>query len=85
VIYEKLKVDVDKILCELCERKGSEIIEVKCCPDHIHMSVKILSKYSVLEVISYLKGKSLLITLDRHVNLEYKYGNRYIIVSIILI
>ena len=61
----------------LCERKGIEIIEAECCPDHIHMLVKIPQKYSVSQVVGYLKGKSSLMIFDRHANLKYKYGNRH--------
>jgi putative transposase len=77
VIYGKLKVDVGKILRELCERKGIEIIEAELCPDHVHMLVRIPPKYSVSEIMGYLKGKSSLIIFDRHANLKYKYGNRH--------
>mgnify|MGYP005923395655 FL=1 len=46
-------------------------------PDHIHLYVKIPPKYSVSEVMGYLKGKSSLMIFDRHANLRYKYGNRH--------
>ena len=39
VIYGKMKAEIGKILRELCERKGIEIIAAECCPDHIHMPV----------------------------------------------
>ena len=45
--------------------------------DHIHLYVKIPPKYSVSEVMGYLKGKSSLMIFDRHANLRYKYGNRH--------
>ena len=77
IIYGKLKVEVGKILRDLCERKGIEIIQAECCVDHIHMLVKIPPKYSVSEIMGYLKGKSSLIIFDRHANLKYKYGNRH--------
>lgn len=77
VIYGKIKADIGRILRELCERKGVEIIEAECCPDHIHMLVRIPPKYSVSEIMGYLKGKSSLIIFDRHANLKYKYGNRH--------
>ena len=77
VIYGKIKEDVGKILRELCERKGIEIIEAECCKDHIHMLVRIPPKYSVSEIMGYLKGKSSLMIFDRHANLKYKYGNRH--------
>ena len=76
-IYGKLKIDIGKILRELCERKGIEIVEAECCKDHVHMLLKIPPKYSVSEIMGYLKGKSSLIIFDRHANLKYKYGNRH--------
>ena len=66
-----------KILRELCERKGVQIIEAECCKDHVHMLVQIPPKYSVAEIMGYLKGKSSLIIFDRHANLKYKYGKRH--------
>jgi len=77
IIYRELRADIGKILRELCDRKGIEIVEAQCCPDHVHMLVKIPPKYSVSEIMGYLKGKSSLIIFDRHANLKYKYGNRH--------
>lgn len=76
-IYGKIKVDIGKILRELCERKGIEIIEAELCSDHVHMLIRIPPKYSVSEIMGYLKGKSSLMIFDRHANLKYKYGNRH--------
>ena len=77
VIYGKIKVDIAQILSTLCKRKGIEIIEAECCKDHIHMLVRIPPKYSVSEIMGYLKGKSSLMIFERHANLKYKYGNRH--------
>ena len=77
IIYGKIKHDVGKILRELCERKGIEIIEAELCKDHVHMLVRIPPKHSVSEIMGYLKGKSSLMIFDRHANLKYKYGNRH--------
>ncbi len=52
-------------------------VEAECCPDRIHMSIKIPPKYSVSYIVGYLKGKSSLMIFDRHANLKYKYGNRH--------
>jgi putative transposase len=76
-IYGAIKKDIGKILRELCERKGIEIIEAELCPDHIHMLVRIPPKYAVSDIMGYLKGKSSLMIFDRHANLKYKYGNRH--------
>ena len=77
IIYQKIRADVGHILSELCKRKGIEIIEAEAGPDHIHMLVRIPPKYSVSEIMGYLKGKSSLMIFERHANLKYKYGNRH--------
>ncbi len=77
IIYGKIKADVGKILRELSERKGVEIIEVECCPEHIHMLVMIPPHMSVSQYMGYLKSKSSLMIFDRNANLKYKYGNRH--------
>ena len=53
------------------------IIEAEACPDHIHMLIEIPPKYSVAQIMGFLKGKSSLMIFDRHANLKYKYGNRH--------
>ena len=75
--YKQIRADVGEILGSLCRRKGIEIIEAECCPDHIHMLVRIPPKYSVSEIVGYLNGKSSLMIFERHANLKYKYGNRH--------
>ena len=76
-IYGQIKVDIGKILRQLCQQKGIEIIEAELCKDHIHMLVSIPLKYSVSQIMGYLKGKSSLMIFDSHANLKYKYGNRH--------
>ena len=76
-IYGEIKVDIGKILRQLCQQKGVDIIEAELCKDHIHMLISIPPKYSVSQIMGYLKGKSSLMIFDRHANLKYKYGNRH--------
>lgn len=76
-LYREIKTDIGKILRQLCKQKGVEIIEAEACPDHIHMLISIPPKYSVSQIMGYLKGKSSLMIFDRHANLKYKYGNRH--------
>ena len=77
VIYGKIRADIGKILRQLCEYKGVEIIEAEACKDHIHMLVAIPPKYSVSQFMGYLKGKSSLMIFEKYANLKYKYGNRH--------
>ena len=76
VIYGKIKADIGQIIRKLCEWKEVEIIEAEACPDHIHKLVSIPPKISVSSFMAYLKGKSSLMTFDKHTNLKYRYGNR---------
>ena len=77
IIYGKIKQDIGQMLRKLCEYKGIEIHEAEAYKDHIHMLVSIPPKYSVSQIMGYLKGKSSLMIFDRHANLKYKYGNRH--------
>ncbi len=58
VIYNKLRKDIGVILKRLCSYKGIEIIEGHLMPDHVHMLIAIPPKYSIAQVMGYLKGKS---------------------------
>ena len=75
-IYGKIKVDIGHMLRKLCEYKGVEIIEAEACKDHIHMLLSIPPKYSVAQIMGYLKGKSSLMIYEKYPELKYKYRNR---------
>ena len=77
IIYGNIKADIGQILRKLCDYKGIEIIEAEACKDHIHMLISIPPKYSVAQVMGYLKGKSSLMIFEKYANLKYKYGNRH--------
>ena len=64
------------MLRRLCQYKGIEIIEAEACPDHIHMLLSIPPKYSIAQVMGYLKGKSSLMIFEKYANLKYRYGQR---------
>ena len=77
VIYGKIKQDIGQMLRKLCEYKGVEIVEAEACKEHIHMLVSIPPKYSVSQIMGYLKGKSSLMIYEKYANMKYKYGNRH--------
>ena len=77
VIYNQIREDIRDIIKDLCKWKGVEIIEGHMMPDHVHLLLSIPPKYSVSQVMGYLKGKSAMMIFDRHSNLKYKYGNRH--------
>ena len=76
-IYGMYRVEIGKMIRILCQRKGINIVEAELCPDHIHMLVEIPPKYSVSQIVGYLKGESSLMIFDKFANLKYRYGNRH--------
>ena len=75
-IYGKLKMEIGTMIRELCRRKEVQIIEAEARKDHIHLLLSIPPKYSVSNIVGYLKGKTTLMIFERHANLKYKYENR---------
>ena len=76
-IYGMYRVEIRKMIRILCQRKGINIVEAELCHDHIHMLIEIPPKYSVSQIVGYLKGKSSLMIFDKFANLKYRYGNRH--------
>jgi hypothetical protein len=58
-------------------KKTRKSLRVRVRKEHIHMLISILPKYSVSQIMGYLKGKSSMMIFDRHANLKYQYGNRH--------
>ena len=76
-MFGNLRKEVGDILAKVCRMEDVTIIKAATLPDHVHMFVRIPPKYSVSQIMGYLKGKSSLMIFDRHANLKYKYGNRH--------
>ena len=57
IIYNQLRKDIMQILKDLCKWKGIEIIEGNMMPDHVHMLVSIPPKYSISQIMGYIKEK----------------------------
>ena len=76
VFYGQHRAAIGKILRQLCEWKGVNIIEAEVCPDHVHMLVEIPPKISVSSFMGYLKGKSATMIYEQFGDLKYKYRNR---------
>ena len=76
VFYKEKRVEVGKILRQLCEWKGVKIVEAEVCPDHVHMLVEIPPKLSVSSFMGYLKGKSSTMLYEQFGELKYKYRSR---------
>ena len=76
VFYGGKRLEIVKILKELCKWKGVNIIEGEACSDHIHILVEIPPKVSVSSFMGFLKGKSSLMIYERWSNIKYQYRSR---------
>ena len=76
VFYAQKRLEMGRILRELCRWKDINILEAEICPDHIHMLMEIPPKMSVSSFMGYLKGKSSLMIYEKWGNMKYKYRNR---------
>ncbi len=80
VFYEEKRLEIRRILRELCQWKDVNIITAEVCPDHVHMFVEIPPKLSVSSFMGYLKGKSSVMIYQNWGNMKYKYRNRSFLV-----
>ena len=69
VLYGQLRRYLGEVLRRLAEQKESRIEEGHLMSDHVHMLISSPPKYSVAQVIGYLKGKSA-------IHLARVYGGR---------
>ncbi len=58
VFFGNKRKEVGKILKQLCEWKGVNIVEAQVCADHVHMLLEIPPKFEKSRFMGYLKGKS---------------------------
>jgi putative transposase len=57
-LYGQIRRELGPVLRELAGQKECEIIEGHLMPDHVHMLISVPPKYSVGQVMGYIKGKS---------------------------
>ena len=69
VLYGQLRKHLGEVMRELARRKECVIEEGHLMPDHVHMMISIPPKYSVSQVIGFIKGKSA-------IHLARVYGER---------
>ena len=59
VLFGHIQRRVGQMLRQLCsQKKGVEIIEGHLMGDHVHVCLSIPPKYSVADVVGFLKGKT---------------------------
>lgn len=58
VLFGKIRTYLGEVFHKLAKQRESEILEGHLCKDHIHMYIAIPPKYSVAQVVGFMKGKS---------------------------
>jgi len=58
LLFGKIKRHLGQMFHDLARRKECRIEEGHLMPDHVHMLISIPPKYSVAQIIGYMKGKS---------------------------
>ena len=58
LIYGQLRKHLGEIFRDLSVQKESRVVEGHLMGDHVHMLVSIPPKYSVAQVVGFIKGKS---------------------------
>ena len=74
-VKEYARREIEKLISQ---KEGLEIIEMNIQSDHVHMVVWIPPKYSVSQVMGYLKGKLALRLLSRYERLGKQYWGRHL-------
>ena len=57
-LYGELRQHLGEVFKELAKQKESRVEEGHLMPDHVHMMLSIPPKYSVAQIVGYIKGKS---------------------------
>ena len=58
ILYGQLRKELGAVFHELAGQRDCQIEEGHIMPDHVHMLVSIPPKYSISQVVGYIKGKS---------------------------
>ena len=58
VLYGQLRKNLGDVFLELARQKECKILEGHLQADHIHVLISIPPKYSVAQIVGYIKGKS---------------------------
>lgn len=58
VLYGRIRTALGEFFHDLARQKECKILEGRLQPDHVHMLASIPPKYSVAQVVGFMKGKS---------------------------
>jgi len=78
VLEGKIEVFVRNQLYRLCGQKDQVTIdEINIQPDHVHLIISIPPKYSISEMMGYLKGKVAIRLFEHQKELSRRYWGKH--------
>ena len=57
-LYGRVRRRFGEVIKELCRQRGVELVEGHAMVDHVHLCLSVPPKYSIANVVGFLKGKS---------------------------
>ena len=72
-LYGGVAKFLGSVFHELARERESRILEGHLCMDHVHMLIEIPPKYSVAQVVGYIKGKSAIAIARRFVGKQRNF------------
>ncbi|MCA9356777.1 IS200/IS605 family transposase [Candidatus Nomurabacteria bacterium] len=79
ILEGKAEVLVRNYFYQLCGRKDQVTIEeINIQPDHVHMIISIPPKYSISDMMGYLKGKTALKLFQEQKTMTKRYWGRHL-------
>ena len=58
VLYKQIRKHLGEVFHSLAAQRESQIVQGSIAVDHVHICISIPPKYSVSQVVGYIKGKS---------------------------
>ena len=78
IIDEKIETGLKWAIKEVCDWKDIQILEGSIGEEHIHLYLQIPPKYSISDVMKWIKGKSATKLLKSFPKLEKQYWGRHL-------
>jgi len=78
IIDQEIEIALKWIIKEICDWKGIDILEGAVKEEHIHLYLQIPPKYSISDVLKWIKGKSAERLLRKFPKLEKQYWGRHL-------
>jgi putative transposase len=77
VLFEQLRRELGGVFRSLTEQRESTVEEGHLMPDHVHMLLSIPPKYSVAQVVGYIKGKSAIHIARTYMNVKRNFVGQH--------